>query len=169
MDREVRVGEKDYKIRIGYGVYQRIDALSVFLRVATPDTKVDIGPDGAPLSAKEKVEVKKEGIEASKAALVSEEVMTPAEASDALPSTLTDGMKLIDLMDIEMKLGEKVNDAKLRIIEMAVREKNGGSLSRDYIESGLSPLEGEQLFTLVMETYETYRQQIEAEGRKKKY
>ena len=165
MDRDVKIGDKEYKIRIGFGVYQRIDALSVFIRVTT--VRPTDGED-LPLTEKEQHEQKVENLDAAKAALVSEDIMTPTEAKEILPASLAETNAFIELIDAEQKLSERMRETKIRVIELAVRNKAGVPLAREYIETGLDPSDGEELFVQVMETFDLLRQQIEDGERRKK-
>jgi hypothetical protein len=164
VNREVEVGEKTYRISIGFGAYQRISALNVFLRAMNPDFEQEIDTAEASQGDIEKA------TEVATAALRSEELITKEEEAEL--QTLADlggGLDLIDLLGAEQKLQEKIHESKVRILEIAVRDASSNEfLSRDYVEYDLSPAHGEELFATVMETFELIESEIKDVKRKKK-
>jgi hypothetical protein len=162
--REVEVGEKKYRITIGYGAYQRISALNMFLRVMNPDVEKEVKvEERSPEDIKDATEV-------ATAALKSEHLLTDEGATEIQGlGDIKEGFNLIDLLGAEQKLQEKVNEAKTRILEIAVRDAASNQfLSKDYIEYDLGPVDGEELFNLVIETFELIEGELKDAKRRKK-
>ena len=165
MNREVEVGEKKYRITIGYGAYQRVSALNVFLRAMNPDfeQEIEANEDESQGDIERATEV-------ATAALRSEELITKDEEVELQSlADLGGGLNLIDLLGAEQKLQEKIHESKVRILEIAVRDASSNEfLNRDYVEYDLSPAHGEELFAMVMETFELIEDEIKDVNRKKK-
>jgi hypothetical protein len=164
VNREVEVGEKKYRLTIGYGAYQRISALNVFLRAMDPDFEREITVEE---DIPEDIE---NATEVATAALKSEHLITSEEAEELQSlGDIKEGFNLIDLLGAEQKLQEKVHEAKTRILEIAVRDAASNQfLSKDYIEYDLGPAEGEELFALVIETFELIEDEVKDAKRRKK-
>lgn len=161
MEREVTVEDKKYRIKIGFGVYNRIDALSVIIRATSPEFQQTIvAQSDAPMTEDERVSVVKDNLTIGTNILKSEEILTSEEA-EKISNVTFDNTRLIDLLEIEQTLGEKVGEAKMRILEIAVRDSADRYLTQEFIESGLSPSAGSKLFALVMETFDLVKKDVE--------
>lgn len=161
-NRVVEVGDRKYRITIGYGAFQRLDALAVFVQAGTAvdvEETVDVQTDGD----------MKKATEVTTTALRSEELVTKDEAEEMkILGDLGGDVDLFDMINAEQKFREKVQEVKVRILTIAVRDEKNHFLNVDYIEYDLSPSDGEELFTLVMETFELIKSELADEDRKKK-
>lgn len=164
MNREIEVGEKKYRISIGYGVYQRMEALTVFIR-ATSEPDVEQVIEMEPVQSEADM---KKAAKLATTALKSEEIIDEDEAEQLQILGLSEGIDFFELLNAEQKLSEKIHEVKVRILEIAVRDaKTNNFLSNDYIEYDLSPTDGEELFTKVIETFELIKDEITDKERQK--
>lgn len=164
MNREVEVGKKKYRITIGYGAFQRLDALAVFIRATEPASEKDA--EDVPTETEPK-----KAAEVATAVLKSEEIATAKEVEDIkiLGDLGGGGYDFFDILNAEQKLTEKVHEVKVRMLQIAVRDaKTNTFLNADFIEYDLIPSHGEELFNLVMETFELIQAELTDEDRKKK-
>jgi len=68
---------------------------------------------------------------------------------------------IFEMIQLQEQLASKSVLAKLKILELTVRDENRKKLSSEYFEEGLDPQDGEELFGLVMETMEELTSEIE--------
>lgn len=173
-DRIVEVDGQKFKIRIGYGAYQRIDYLRLLVEATRPTKVIELDEgDVEKAEPVEEQELSQEdldlGYEAALAALTAEGILDGADQADLRPSNdLTGVQSLLDMIDVESSVSEKVREAKLKIIKLAVRRNDGAQIDDEFLENGLSPIGGETLFTQVMETFEVLKSGVEDVELKKK-
>jgi hypothetical protein len=172
-DRIVEADGQQFKIRIGYGAYQRIDYLRLLVDATRPQ-KIEDYEDEKPVEETEDVpemteEEKDFAYEAALAALKAEGIFDSADEAALKPNTdLTGVQGLLDMIDVETSVSEKVREAKFKIIKLAVRRQDGAQIDDEFLENGLSPIGGETLFTQVMETFEVLKAGVEDVELKKK-
>jgi len=172
-DRIVEADGQKFKIRIGYGAYQRIDYLRLLVDATRP-MKVEDYEDEESVEETEDVqeetqEEKDLAFEAAVAALKAEGIFDSADKAALRPDTdLTGVQGMLDMIDVETSVSEKVREAKFKIIKLAVRRADGAQIDDEFLEDGLSPIGGETLFTQVMETFEVLKAGVEDVELKKK-
>jgi NAD/NADP transhydrogenase alpha subunit len=167
MMRDITVEDKKYKIRMGYGAYQRLSSLFVFLRATGYDVAVEMNAGEASESMTPADNKTGEGVAVE--ALKSERLLSREEAEQiGMLSSLNTGVDIVDLLSSESKLNEKINEAKVRILEIVVRDANGNPLTKDYLEYDLSASAGETLLAAVIETYNVVKSEVTDKERKKK-
>jgi len=173
-DRLVEIDGTTFKIRIGYGTYHRIDYLRLIVdatkRQPGPKVVEDEEPDVDEPEEKISAEDAEVGVQAALAALKAEGILTKEEEelfSNQTPDIVGADV-LLDMLELEGKLADKVRDAKLKIIKLSVRKMDGTPIDDELLENGLSPAGGERLFTQVMETFEVLKSGVEDVETKKK-
>ena len=175
-DRLVEIDGNKFKIRIGYGAFHRIDYLRLLVEatqpqaIDEPDEEPEQDLDEAP---EEEVELTQDqidtGTEAAIAALKAEGLLNEGEEDLLGQRDATGGVQnILDMLDIEGTVADKVREAKFKILKLAVRRHDGAQLDDEFLEDGLSPVGGEQLLTQVMETFEVLKDAVEDVELKKK-
>lgn len=176
-DRTVEIDGEKLLIRIGYGAYHRIDYLRLLVEATRPieaveddepepGTEQDETPEKDVALTQEQIDT---GVEAAIAALNAEGLLKEGEEDQLTPSDNMGGVQsVLDMLDVEGKVAEKVREAKFKIIKLAVRRQDGAQLDDEFLEDGLSPVGGETLFTQVMETFEVLKSAVEDVELKKK-
>lgn len=179
-DRIVEADGQKFKIRIGYGAFQRIDYLRLLVEATRapaavePEEAVDLEEVIDPLvEAVDVPDLTQEeidtGYEAAVAALVAEGIFDGTDKESLKPKNDLSGIQgLLDMIDVEASVSERVRVAKCKIIKLAVRRQDGAQIDDEFLENGLSPVGGETLFTQVMETFEVLKAGVEDVELKKK-